>query len=146
MIKNSKIQMLAGNSLKMYVTAGFEISLTLITEIHTLYLLAQYCFTLIPFSNRSKNHALYYFLLFIPRIVPLYTWHYKVCITNYQFTLCNISQRHKMVLPYPLQYTTLLELTAHLIKIAIECAFFGQKSSFWAIFSNRVRKFVLNLN
>ena len=31
-IKNLKIQMLAGNSLKMYVGAGFEISLTLKTQ------------------------------------------------------------------------------------------------------------------
>ena len=39
-----------------------------------------------------------------------------------------------------------LELTAHLVEIAIEYAFWGQKSSFCAILLNRMRKFALDLN
>ena len=38
-------------------------------------------------------------------------------------------------IPYPLQYTTRLELSAHLVEIAIEYAFLGQTSSFWVIFT-----------
>ena len=45
-----------------------------------------------------------------------------------------------------LQYTTPFKLSAQLAEIAIECTFLGQKSSFWAIFLNRVGKFVVNLN
>ena len=36
--------------------------------------------------------------------------------------------------------------TAHLVEIAIEYAFLGQKSSFWPIFLNRMRKFAQNFN
>ena len=39
-----------------------------------------------------------------------------------------------------------LPVPPYTVEIAIECTFFGQKSSFWAYFLNRVRKFGQNLN
>ena len=43
---------------------------TYIQEVLSLHLLAQYCFAIVPFSNRSKILAQYHFILYIPRIVP----------------------------------------------------------------------------
>ena len=92
-IKNLKIQMLAGNSLKMCVGVGFEISLTLVNYFNTYVLLKVSEYNIV---GRASSELINQIAMIAPRIthrdnlglrgyiIALYLWEIKYHILYYR--------------------------------------------------------------
>ena len=80
----------------------------------------------------------------LPMVALLFTYGMSLIFCTGGIPEIEIGPSNQIL--YPLQYTTPFKLSAQLAEIAIECTFLGQKSSFWAIFLNRVGRFEVDLN
>ena len=82
-----------------------NVHLEIVQVVLSLHLLSQYCFTIVPFSNRSQKICIVPFYTVCYLVCTIYSshctihiWQYIEGLSQYCFALQPISQEHKKVL------------------------------------------------